>query len=626
MTEQTGDESWESLVEKQESLELEDLATRYSTRMKTRLDGTRARLTEDDARATSFRIIDASPSGEVQFRLPSRQSGNTGEAEEPRGAGALIRGHKQALERPPIPTTSEGHRGESDLGRGIGSNHLNFNTMSSSHDLPMPNSELPGGLINHGTALRRPSAPAHTSTMGPAETERGRERRLPVPNNRRSTSPGDGDEISRHLEIRRGSGGNPGFDDTRPRYPGVDLSRYDIRRSPQVGERSEHRRTRENSSVHPIYPGVDTSRYDTRGSTQVGDGSNPQNPGGDHTRPRYPGVDLSRYDIRRSPQVGERSEHRRTTENSSVHPIYPGVDTSRYDTRRSTQVGDGSDRRETRKYRKPANYDGTSNWTDYLVQFELVAEINRWNNDEKALELATCLRGVAQGVLSDLRPESRRSFEHLVSALNNRFQPDNQAELYRAQMKNRLRKRSEPLTDLGHEIKRLVRLAYPGAPLEVREHLARDCFIDSLNNSEMEWAVFQGKPATVDDAMRFAMEFEAFQTGRKRRIDGKADVRMQQEVTDTPPVDDLLQGMGARLAKLEMEVPTNPSFPHHNRPAPKPPAGRACYYCGEEDHFISRCEKRRRDMSQQPGNPQGRPTYPDRSRQAPKPMNRRSEN
>jgi hypothetical protein len=620
MADHSDEESWESMVQVQEELHVADLTSRRTSHAdysESTLGGARGQLTER-TEELSYTIVDATPSGEVQFRLPSRQSGSTCEVtEEPRGAGTSIRGHKLALEQPLI-SPSEGRRRESNLGRGIGSNHLDLNIMSRSRDLPMPNYELPGGLINEGVAT--------IPTREPTEAGRGRdERRLPITDNRRGSSPGDGDERSMHLETQRGSGGNPGFDQTRPRYPVADRSRYDTRGSPQSDERSEHRRTRTNSSVHPTYPGVDTSRYDTRGSTQVSDGFDSRNPGVDHTRPRYPVVDRSRYDNRGSPQDGERSEHRRTRENSSVHPMYPGVDTLRYDTGGSPQSGERSERRETRKYRKPANYDGTSNWTDYLVQFELVAEINRWNNDEKALELATCLRDVAQGVLSDLRPESRRSFEHLVTALNNRFQPDNQAELYRAQMKNRLRKRSEPLTDLGHEIKRLVRLAYPGAPLEVREHLARDCFIDSLNNSEMEWAVFQGKPRTVDDAMRFAMEFEAFQTGRKRRIDGKADVRMQQEVTDTPPVDDLLQGMGARLAKLEMEVPTNPSFPHHNRPAHKP-SGRACYYCGEEDHFINRCEKRRREMSQHPGNAQGRPNYPDRSRQAPNPMNRRSEN
>jgi hypothetical protein len=264
--------------------------------------------------------------------------------------------------------------------------------------------------------------------------------------------------------------------------------------------------------------------------------------------------------------------------------------------------------------------------------------MNRWEDGEKALELATCLRGAAQGVLSDLRPEHRRSFHHLVSSLNTRFQPDNQAELYRAQMKNRLRKRAEPLSELSHDVKRLVRLAYPAAPMEVREHLARDCFIDSLNNSDMEWAVFQGKAASVDEAMRLALEFEAFQAGRKRRVDGKTEVRMQCEDRDA---DDIMM----RLAKVEMEVTRQPPFPSTmdvTRPPPFPstmdvtrqptfPSKKrsfdkpmVCYFCAEEGHYIARCPHRPTGMTQPPyRNQSGRGTY-QQPRQSPR--NNQSEN
>lgn len=56
------------------------------------------------------------------------------------------------------------------------------------------------------------------------------------------------------------------------------------------------------------------------------------------------------------------------------------------------------------KIKKPAISDGT-NWEDYLVQFELVAAINHWDETEIAFELETSLRGPAQSVLTDLRPE-----------------------------------------------------------------------------------------------------------------------------------------------------------------------------------------------------------------------------
>ncbi|CAG2188204.1 unnamed protein product [Mytilus edulis] len=168
------------------------------------------------------------------------------------------------------------------------------------------------------------------------------------------------------------------------------------------------------------------------------------------------------------------------------------------------------------RFRKPVLYDGETNWEDYLVQFELIAAINKWSDLEKALELATSLRGSAQSILTNLRPEMRTDFVQLTAALASRFQPENQAEMYRAQMKSKIRGRTEQIPVLGQDIKRLVRLAYPSAPMEVRDYLARDCFIDSLNDADMEWAIFQAKAKNIDNAIQVALEYEAFQNNRRK--------------------------------------------------------------------------------------------------------------
>jgi hypothetical protein len=549
-TEHSDEESWDSLVHEQEKLHLADLTSRRASRSdsgKLNLGEPRGQLNATNTRGDeSLQTIDATPSGEVQFRLPSRQAGGNSDAlEEPRVAGAMTRSRRRAMEpsqafmvaeqeQRPLAYTTEPERrrpvevaragvsrpeaifpatscpwipgSNFDLPRGVNSNQTAFSIMGRGRGLPMLDHEMMGERINGG---EQEGSWRHEVQRGSSPTCRPR------------TSPGNGEPMPRH--IVRGSRGNPGFDGARPSHTEDDR----------------------------------VSQYETRG-------------------------------FRPTQQDVGRSEHR------------------------------GS-----RKYRKPATYDGTGNWSDYLVHFEIVAEINKWEEGEKALELATCLRGAAQGVLGDLRPENRRNFSHLVAALNTRFQPDNQAELYRAQMKNRLRKRSEPLSELGHDIKRLVRLAYPAAPLEVREHLARDCFIDSLNNSEMEWAVFQGKPASVDEAMRLAVEFEAFQTGRKRRLDGKADVRMQQEIAEPHEAEDNWNSVVDRLAKLELELPhrtLNQST--YSRPASK----KVCYYCGDEGHFIAKCPRRQEELRPTTGSVGNRMYDQNRPRQTQRSGNNFSEN
>ncbi|PIK38533.1 hypothetical protein BSL78_24626 [Apostichopus japonicus] len=117
---------------------------------------------------------------------------------------------------------------------------------------------------------------------------------------------------------------------------------------------------------------------------------------------------------------------------------------------------------------------------DYLVQFELIAELNGWDEFTQALQLAASLRGPANAVLADLEPRRRRDFGLLVDALEHRFGRRNQTELFKAMLRNRSRQPSETLPEMAHDIKRLLSRAYPDASLEMKETLAKDFFIDAL--------------------------------------------------------------------------------------------------------------------------------------------------
>lgn len=224
------------------------------------------------------------------------------------------------------------------------------------------------------------------------------------------------------------------------------------------------------------------------------------------------------------------------------------------------------------KGRKPASFDGTTNWKDYIVHFDMIAELNYWTDEVKALELATSLRGSALSVLSDLRPEYRYSFRHLVSALSARFEPENQTEIYKTQLKCRIRRKNESITELMQDIKRLVRMSYPNAPLDFRDQITKDSFIESLNEQDMEWSVFQGRPKSLEDAVRLALEYEAFQQARGRR--NKATVRMQREepAYTNEDVDNTHQ---VALISHNTEKKFNKKGP--------------CFYCKKDGHIKSEC-------------------------------------
>ena len=66
---------------------------------------------------------------------------------------------------------------------------------------------------------------------------------------------------------------------------------------------------------------------------------------------------------------------------------------------------------------KPKPYDGTTTWDAYFAQFQIIGQVNNWNDGEKAAFLASSLKGQALTVLGSLRQEDRYNFELLVNAL-----------------------------------------------------------------------------------------------------------------------------------------------------------------------------------------------------------------
>ncbi len=55
---------------------------------------------------------------------------------------------------------------------------------------------------------------------------------------------------------------------------------------------------------------------------------------------------------------------------------------------------------------RPAPFDGKTTWDAYRMQFDMLAEINRWSQSEKAAYLAISLRGPAATVLTNLPPRT----------------------------------------------------------------------------------------------------------------------------------------------------------------------------------------------------------------------------
>ena len=167
-----------------------------------------------------------------------------------------------------------------------------------------------------------------------------------------------------------------------------------------------------------------------------------------------------------------------------------------------------------RAYRKPImqpdKFEGGPNkWREYISHFETCSILNEWGNDDQLLWLKVSLRGRAASVLIGV-PNHSWTYASLKTALERRFGPNQQPNVYLAQLRSRKRKPNESVWDLCEVIRDLVSLAYPDVSGEALNRLALDAFIDSLTSWEMIQFILARQPIGLEQAVDIASEWECY--------------------------------------------------------------------------------------------------------------------
>ena len=217
--------------------------------------------------------------------------------------------------------------------------------------------------------------------------------------------------------------------------------------------------------------------------------------------------------------------------------------------------------------------------------------------------LAVSFRGQAQGVFDNITDKSH-DYTALIKALEERFAPPNQTELYRVQLRERRQKSSETLSELGQDIRRLTNLAYPTAPSDLRRTLSKEQFFDALVSTDMRIRIKQARPVNLNDAIRHAVELEAYNRAERKHLEGQGFMRTTAEKVDDSnnKLEDDMKQLQKTVADLHKSFETwkqqgkstyHKSVPkQRNTPQQQKPK---CYNCGSEDHLQFRCPSNKRN-------------------------------
>ncbi|GBL73575.1 Retrovirus-related Pol polyprotein from transposon 297 [Araneus ventricosus] len=164
---------------------------------------------------------------------------------------------------------------------------------------------------------------------------------------------------------------------------------------------------------------------------------------------------------------------------------------------------------------KPLTFDGQTSWTVFKTQFDVVSSTNGWTDFVKASQLVASFRGSAAEVLQGIPADKLTDLTTVEKALESRFGDSHLTQFYRTELKTRRQKPGESLQELAADVERLMSLAYAECPLDVRESLAAQYFVDAIRDEDTQHSTRLMDAKELKSSLAYSMKYEAARTVSK---------------------------------------------------------------------------------------------------------------
>ena len=140
----------------------------------------------------------------------------------------------------------------------------------------------------------------------------------------------------------------------------------------------------------------------------------------------------------------------------------------------------------------------------------------------------------------------------------------------------------------------------------MRETLAKDQFVDALANSDMRLRIKQARPVNLNDAVRHAVELEAYfkAEGKLRENRGyiqNVDVTERSQPKETYAINSMLDELRQSMKQLEEKmksIEAKGASPHEEKTVRSNWRKNViCHNCGGKGHLKRECRKPKGNLS-----------------------------